>query len=201
MKSFDIKTKIYFGDDSLDRLSQIESDKVLIISDAFVIKSGLGNLITSRLSQANIPYEIFDQVVPDPPIDKITLGADTFLKCKPDTIVAVGGGSAIDSAKLAKSIVINNIIPIMKSYILLFPVPPNKFGKAVNMKTSIHPNSTKNIIGFLAMFLGFNFLNESLRALFKISLLTNLPFSVFSLINLYSLLILKFKKLSYWSKT
>ena len=107
MKSFDIKTKIYFGDDSLDRLSQIESDKVLIISDAFVIKSGLGNLITSRLSQANIPYEIFDQVVPDPPIDKITLGVDTFLKCKPDTIVAVGGGSAIDSAKAVREVVEN----------------------------------------------------------------------------------------------
>ena len=56
MKSFDIKTKIYFGESSLDHLEQIDSSKVLVVADPFVVKSGLGNHITSRLDRASIDY-------------------------------------------------------------------------------------------------------------------------------------------------
>lgn len=42
---------------------------------------------------------IFQDIVPDPPIEKISLGVKKMLEYKPDAIVAVGGGSAIDSSK------------------------------------------------------------------------------------------------------
>ena len=105
MKSFDIKTKIYFGESSLDRLEQLDSDKILIVADPFVVKRGLGNQITSRLDRACIDYEFFSDVVPDPTIDKITQGVAVLVKSKADTIIAVGGGSAIDQAKAMREVV------------------------------------------------------------------------------------------------
>ncbi len=99
MKSFDIRTKIYFGPDSLDRLKDLPYKKALIITDPFVEKSGMLLMITSRLNEAFIDYTVFSDVVPDPPLDKISKGVQTLLECDPDVVITVGGGSAIDSAK------------------------------------------------------------------------------------------------------
>lgn len=99
MKSFDIRTKIYFGENSLDRLRDIPYKKVLIITDPFVEKSGLLLMLTSRLQEGYIEFDVFSDVVPDPPIEKISIGVKKMLDYDPDCIIAVGGGSAIDSAK------------------------------------------------------------------------------------------------------
>ena len=99
MKSFDIKTKIYFGDNALDRLVNIPYQKVMIITDPFVVESGMVKLITYRLDSGNMQFEIFKDVVPDPPIDKIVNGVKAVMRYRPEAIIAVGGGSAIDSAK------------------------------------------------------------------------------------------------------
>ena len=50
MKSFDIKTKIYFGDNALDRLADLPYKKALIITDPFVVKSGMLQMITYLLN-------------------------------------------------------------------------------------------------------------------------------------------------------
>ena len=99
MKSFDIKTKIYFGDQALDRLEKIPYKKVLIITDPFVVASGMLDFITTPLKKGNIDYDIFKDIVPDPPIEKISEGVKKLLAYRPEAIVAVGGGSAIDAAK------------------------------------------------------------------------------------------------------
>ncbi len=99
MKNFGIHTQIYFGEGALERLEQIPYKKVLIITDPFVVTSGMINLITHPLDNARIQYEIFKDVVPDPPVEKIATGVKAMLEYKPDCIVAVGGGSAIDSSK------------------------------------------------------------------------------------------------------
>lgn len=99
MNSFDISTKIYFGDNALDRLIEIPYKKVLVITDPFIEKSGMLALVTDRLQQAFIDFEIFSDVVPDPPIEKISIGVKALLDYDPDCVVAIGGGSAIDSTK------------------------------------------------------------------------------------------------------
>ena len=106
MKSFDIKTKIYFGEGALARLKQIPYGKVLIVTDPYVVKSGLISLVTTPLAQANKQYDIFSDVVPDPPVDKIVQGVKRVMECRPDVIVAVGGGSAIDQAKAIREFAI-----------------------------------------------------------------------------------------------
>lgn len=106
MKDFDIKTKIYFGENSLDRLIDIPYKKVLIITDPFVLKSGMLEMITYRLQQGYSEYEIFSDVVPDPPIEKIQLGVKALVDYDPDCVIAIGGGSAIDSAKAIREFAI-----------------------------------------------------------------------------------------------
>lgn len=99
MKSFDIKTKIYFGDHALDRLAEIPYQRVLVITDPFMAQSSMINLVTDPLKKGRKEFEIFQDVVPDPPIEKISIGVKKMLEYKPDVVVAVGGGSAIDSSK------------------------------------------------------------------------------------------------------
>ena len=99
MDSFGIKTQIYFGNGSLSRLKEIPYRKVLVITDPFVAQSKMIDLITGPLEEGKIEYEIFHDVVPDAPVDKISNGVKKFLEYKPEAIVAVGGGSAIDSSK------------------------------------------------------------------------------------------------------
>ena len=62
-------------------------------------QSSMFNLVTDPLKRANKEFEIFKDVVPDPPIEKISEGVKKMLEYKPDVLVAVGGGSAIDSSK------------------------------------------------------------------------------------------------------
>lgn len=99
MNSFDIKTKIYFGDQALNRLAEIPYEKVLIITDPFIAESSMIQLVTAPLEKGHKQFEVFKDVVPDPPIEKISAGVKRMLEYKPDVIVAVGGGSAIDSSK------------------------------------------------------------------------------------------------------
>ena len=106
MKHFDIKTQIYFGENSLDRLSEIPYKKALIISDPYVVKSGMVHHVTSRLQHAGIEWQIFDDVIPDPPIEKICTGVKAVLDSEADVIITIGGGSAIDSAKAIREVAV-----------------------------------------------------------------------------------------------
>lgn len=114
MDSFGIKTQIYFGEGALSRLKEIPYRKVLVITDPFVVESKMINLITEPLREGGIQYEIFHDVVPDAPVDKISNGVKKFLEYQPEAIVAVGGGSAIDSSKAIRefSLKINNYGPV-----------------------------------------------------------------------------------------
>ena len=99
MKSFGIRTKIYFGDNALERLQQLPYRKVMIVADPFVVESGMINQIIRRLERAAIHYTIFKEVVPDPPVEKIASGVKAVMEAQPEALIAIGGGSAIDSCK------------------------------------------------------------------------------------------------------
>ena len=74
MKSFEIKTKIHFGDNALERLAQMPYNRVLVITDPFIAKGPMIRMITDPLDRAGKTYEVFHDVVPDAPIDKIIIG-------------------------------------------------------------------------------------------------------------------------------
>ena len=59
MKSFDIKTRIYFGDQALDRLTEIPYEKVLIVTDPFIAQGKMIDLVTGPLQRGGKQFEIF----------------------------------------------------------------------------------------------------------------------------------------------
>lgn len=99
MKTFKLDTVIHYGDNALGRLSEIPYKRVLIITDPFIAKGPMISMITDPLKKGGIQYDIFFDVVPDAPIDKIIVGVKKFLEYEPEAVIAVGGGSAIDSSK------------------------------------------------------------------------------------------------------
>lgn len=102
MKEFHIGTQIYFGESALDRLSELDFENVIILADPFVVTSGLVEHVTKRLDAAHIRYTLFTDIVPDPPVDKVIAGVAAVLKGHYPCMIAVGGGSAIDTAKAVR---------------------------------------------------------------------------------------------------
>ena len=102
MKEFHIGTQIYFGESALDRLSEIGFDRVIILADPFVVTSGLIEHVTKRLDGAGATYSLFTDIVPDPPVDKVIAGVAEVLRGKYPCMIAMGGGSAIDTAKAVR---------------------------------------------------------------------------------------------------
>lgn len=81
--------------------------KALVASDPDLIKFGVTKKVTDILDKENIPYEVFSDIKPNPTIDNVQHGVKVFKECGADCIVAIGGGSSMDTAK-AIGIIINN---------------------------------------------------------------------------------------------
>ena len=99
MKNFEVKTKISFGENALSRLKDLKTDRVFIVTDPFVVSSRLIDYIEKPLTDSGIKISLFSDVVPDPPIEKVIKGVNSILIDKADYMIAVGGGSAMDTAK------------------------------------------------------------------------------------------------------
>ncbi len=97
MRNFSISTDVFFGEGSLDRLSEIKDKKVMVVCDNFMVKSGMADKIISKLS--NCQVTVFSDVVPDPPMETIAAGLQTLKQCGAEIMIALGGGSSIDAAK------------------------------------------------------------------------------------------------------
>ena len=81
--------------------------KVFLASDPDLIKFGVTKKVTDVLDAAGIAYEIFSEIKPNPTIDNVKHGVEAFKKMGADCIVAIGGGSSMDTAK-AVGIIIKN---------------------------------------------------------------------------------------------
>ena len=74
--------------------------KVFIVTDTFLYKNGYTKVITDKLELLGIPYQIFSEVEPDPTLSSAIKGAESIRAFEPDCIIALGGGSAMDAAKI-----------------------------------------------------------------------------------------------------
>lgn len=83
MKKFEVVTDIYFGENALNRLKELSYQRVFIISDPFVVESGLIRNVTRPLDQAGISYELYTDVVADPTVEKVISGITAVLKLIP----------------------------------------------------------------------------------------------------------------------
>lgn len=81
--------------------------KAFVCSDPDLIKFGVTKKVTDILDGASIPYEIYSNIKPNPTIENVQTGVEAFKASGADCIVAIGGGSSMDTAK-AIGIVIKN---------------------------------------------------------------------------------------------
>ena len=81
--------------------------KIFVCTDASLIKFGVAQKVTELLDKAGLAYEIYSDIKPNPTIENVQNGVAAFKKAQADSIVAIGGGSAMDTAK-AIGIIINN---------------------------------------------------------------------------------------------
>ena len=81
--------------------------KVFVASDPDLIKFGVTAKVLAVLDGAKIDYTVFSDIKPNPTIENVKAGVKMFRECGADCIVAIGGGSSIDTAK-AVGIIITN---------------------------------------------------------------------------------------------
>lgn len=101
----------YFGKGAREELApEIKNrgfKKAFIVTDKSLAECGVINKVTDVLEKAGIPFEVYSEVKPNPTIKNVTDGIEACKKSGADVIVAVGGGSSIDTAK-GISIVMTN---------------------------------------------------------------------------------------------
>lgn len=99
MNIFNLPTKIVMNEGALSYIKELKFERACIICDPFVVQSGQIKLITDILDECGKGYAIFSDIMPDAPIDNIKDGLSRFATHKPDAIISIGGGSALDTAK------------------------------------------------------------------------------------------------------
>lgn len=86
---------------ALDELKTVMHKKrAFIVTDTFLYKNGYTDVITNKLDEMGIRYSCFFDVTPDPTLQCAREGVKAMTAFEPDVIIALGGGSAMDAAKI-----------------------------------------------------------------------------------------------------
>lgn len=88
-------------------IARLGKKKVLIVTDKGLIQFGVAKLVTDVLDEAGVEYSVFSDVKPNPTVSNVRAGIRAFQEASADILVAIGGGSSIDTAK-AVGIVVSN---------------------------------------------------------------------------------------------
>ena len=86
---------------ALDELKNVlNRKKAFIVTDSFLYKNGYTKPVADKLDEMGIKYTVFFDVMPDPTLQCAKEGAKSMAAFEPDIIIAIGGGSAMDAAKI-----------------------------------------------------------------------------------------------------
>ncbi len=106
-----LNTISYHGKGAIENivpeLTAREYKKAFVCSDPDLVKFGVTKKVTGLLEAAGFAYEIYSEIKPNPTIQNVQTGVAAFKKSGADCIVAIGGGSSMDTAK-AVGIIVNN---------------------------------------------------------------------------------------------
>jgi lactaldehyde reductase len=101
----------YFGSGAIssivDEAKKRAYKKALVVTDKDLMKFGVSSKVTELLDKAGLAYEIYDDVKANPTIENVQTGVEAFKKAGADYLIAIGGGSVMDTAK-AIGIIIKN---------------------------------------------------------------------------------------------
>ncbi len=109
MQQFNYPTVIFFGDDALTALTQrliaLQIKHALLVTDANLVKTGLVESVLQPLRAAGIQVTVFDATHPNPLEEDVEKGVEAYQAAHCDALIAVGGGSPIDVAKVIRFMV------------------------------------------------------------------------------------------------
>lgn len=102
---FRVPEKVYFKKGSMPvALEELSTEKkvkrAFIVTDSFLYKNGYTKNIEKKLDEMGITHTAFFEVEPDPTLESAQKGAEAMAAFQPDCIIALGGGSAMDAAKI-----------------------------------------------------------------------------------------------------
>lgn len=103
MQWFKVPSKIYFERDSIEYLQVMKGvERVLIVTDKAMVELGFVEKVINQLNKRNnkVVCQLFTEVEPDPSIKTVQKGTELMRSFEPDTIIALGGGSPMDAAKI-----------------------------------------------------------------------------------------------------
>ena len=103
MQWFKVPSKIYFERNSIQYLQTCEDiERVLIVTDKSIEKLGFVQRVIDQLNARSnrVTIQVFSDVEPDPDITTVERGTEVMRTFEPDTIIALGGGSPMDAAKV-----------------------------------------------------------------------------------------------------
>ena len=93
----------YFGPGARKELPGVVKargfNKALVVTDKGLMKFGVAKMVLDVLDEASIAYEIYDEVKPNPTVTNVQQGVEACKKAGADFIIAIGGGSSMDTAK------------------------------------------------------------------------------------------------------
>lgn len=126
------EAETYHSIDDIERIIRGKhKTKVLLVTDKNINSLGLPELICHKLKNAQIEWTIFDDVDPNPTFENVYSGFDVYKTEKCDSIIALGGGSVMDAAKVIGALSTNNktieklkgLFKVHKKLPLLIAVP------------------------------------------------------------------------------
>ncbi|MFX1503103.1 MAG: iron-containing alcohol dehydrogenase [Promethearchaeota archaeon] len=92
---------IIYGEDSLDFIQNIKGNKCYIVTDNVIEELGYLQILTEKLGKFGKEFQVFNEVIPDPREEGVMKAREQCISYSPDLIIALGGGSVIDTAKTA----------------------------------------------------------------------------------------------------
>lgn len=109
------------GKEAGAQAKKINAKRVLLVTDAFMVDSGLAGRISDSIKKEGVDVTLFAGVRPDPTDKNVLEGLDIFKKDNCDVIIGLGGGSPMDCAKMISAMTVNE--PPISQYAGLHNVP------------------------------------------------------------------------------
>jgi alcohol dehydrogenase len=113
--SFNIPSSVIIGGGAsaelLPQLRRLGAKRVLVVTDAFMVKSGVVERLLAPLQESGMEVAVFDGVQPDPTVQNVRDGLALYRSSGAEAVVAIGGGSPLDAGK-AISILTTNPEPL-----------------------------------------------------------------------------------------
>jgi alcohol dehydrogenase class IV len=113
LSTFSFPNKIVFGCGAVNSIPDIVSgfsiNRVLIVTDEGLVRTGLVEKVIDNLRKAGLEYALFDGVSPNPTEDNVYAGVERYCSEKCDFIIGLGGGSSLDAAKAIRLVATHDL--------------------------------------------------------------------------------------------